>query len=248
MYESFAEVYDTLMDDVDYDAWADRYAMLLEDAGIRSGRVCECACGTGSLTVRLAQRGYQMTGVDISASMLRVAELRCRQQGVQCSLVRQDMRHLTLPRKVAAVLCTCDGLNYLTDPKGVLEFFSAASAALCPGGALIMDFSTREKLEQEGDAFYGEERDGLCYLWQNRMNPDTRILSMDMTFFVREEDGRYRRFREEQRQRAHDVREVRSWLAQSGFDLIEEKDAAWFSQVRSGDERLHLCARLNRKD
>ena len=143
MYESFAEVYDSLMDDVDYDAWADRYAMLLQDAGIRSGRVCECACGTGNLTVRLAQRGYQMTGVDSSPSMLRLAEQRCRLQAVQCSLVRQDMRRLLLPRKVEAVLCTCDGLNYLTDQKSVLEFFCAASAALRPGGALIMDFSTR---------------------------------------------------------------------------------------------------------
>ena len=70
MYEGFAELYDELMNDVDYEGWADHYTRLLSIYGIRGGKVCECACGTGSLTLPLQRRGFQMTGVDLSREML----------------------------------------------------------------------------------------------------------------------------------------------------------------------------------
>ena len=70
MYQDFAEIYDRLMDNVDYEAWAEYYARLLSIYGIKSGKVCECACGTGSLTLPLYRAGFQMTGVDLSREML----------------------------------------------------------------------------------------------------------------------------------------------------------------------------------
>ena len=42
MYQGFAELYDELMDDVNYEGWADHYTRLLSIYGIRSGKVCEC--------------------------------------------------------------------------------------------------------------------------------------------------------------------------------------------------------------
>ena len=57
-------------------------------------------------------------------------------------------------------------------------------------------------------------------LWQNRLNRETHVLSMDVTFFVREEDGRYRRFREQHRQRAHSQQELTLWLTDAGFEDI----------------------------
>ena len=72
MYDDFASVYDTLMDDFDYDAWSAHYLALIRSVtGELPRRAAECACGTGSLTVRLTQSGMAMTGVDLSAAMLR---------------------------------------------------------------------------------------------------------------------------------------------------------------------------------
>ena len=164
MYDDFASVYDTLMDDFDYDEWSRHYLRLIRLAtGELPRRAAECACGTGSLTVRLAQSGMAMTGVDLSAAMLRQAEKKARDYGVEAAFVRQDMKKLTLPRRVGAVLATCDGVNYLTTPEDVRAFFGAAYRNLLPGGALCFDCSTRHKLEDVmGDAFFGEERDGAA--------------------------------------------------------------------------------------
>ena len=171
--------------------------------------------------MRFAQAGLSVIGVDLSASMLRRAEEKARKWGVNAAFVRQDMKKLELPRRVGAVLATCDGVNYLTTPTDVQTFFASAYSQLLPGGVLCFDCSSRHKLETVmGDAFFGEERDGLAILWQNTLNRDSHILTMDVTFFVREEDGRYRRFREQHRQRAHDAAEIVSWLEGAGFTDI----------------------------
>ena len=245
MYDDFAGVYDTLMDDYDYDAWSAYYLSLIDDMlETRPARAAECACGTGSLTVRFAKAGLAMTGVDLSASMLRRAEEKARKWGVNAAFVRQDMKKLELPRRVGAILATCDGVNYLTTPCDVRAFFAAAYRQLLPGGVLCFDCSSRHKLEQMmGDAFFGEERDGLAILWQNSLNKESHVLTMDVTFFVREEDGRYRRFREQHHQRAHDEQEIRSWLAEAGFEDIHAYGEMRKDAPKENDIRIHYMAR-----
>ena len=82
LYTSFAEVYDQLMDNVNYEDWADFYAGLLQSGGVGPGsKVCECACGTGSLTLPLQKRGFQMTGVDLGREMLWQAAQKARARG-----------------------------------------------------------------------------------------------------------------------------------------------------------------------
>ena len=244
MYNDFAAVYDELMDDYDYDAWSEHYLALVTGAlGKLPARMAECACGTGSLTVRFAKAGTNIVGVDLSQAMLRQAEEKARKWGVAAQFVRQDMRKLTLPRRVGAVLATCDGVNYLTSESDVRAFFKAAYDALLPGGALCFDISSRHKLEDTmGDSFFGEERDGLAMLWQNRLAPDTHVLTMDVTFFVREEDGRYRRFREQHRQRAHSESEIAQWLAEAGYTKIETFGQMRMDPTKPEDTRIHFRA------
>ena len=243
MYDDFAGVYDTLMDDYDYDAWAKHYLELMRVGGKSPARIAECACGTGSLSVRFASEGLAVTGVDLSNAMLRRAEEKARKWGVPAVFVRQDMKKLALTRRVDAVLATCDGVNYLTGREDVLAFFAAAYAALKPGGMLCFDCSSRHKLENVmGDSFFGEERDGIAILWQNRLNAGNHVLEMDVTFFVREEDGRYRRFREQHHQRAHAQEEIAQWLKEAGFENIGMYGEMRMDLPKADDQRIHYTA------
>ncbi len=247
-YDSFAGVYDQLMDDVDYESWAAYYRSLLLNGEKRKpaelGRVIECACGTGNLTVRLARMGFRMLGLDNSVQMLREAEKKMRAFGVNCPLVAQDMRKLEVPGAAYAVLCTCDGLNYLREPEDVRLFFAAAARVLRPGGLLCLDLSTRYKLEKLiGNSFLGEERPGMAYLWQNSYHSQTQSVRMDITFFVQEDDGRYRRFREEHRLRAYEPEELAEMLHATGFEQIEVFGGMTMQSPKPEDERIHLRAR-----
>ena len=72
-YTSLAQAYDRLTWDVDYAGILDYIEALLRERGKRPETVLDLACGTGSLSVLLARRGYRVTGVDMSEDMLAVA-------------------------------------------------------------------------------------------------------------------------------------------------------------------------------
>ena len=112
-YTDFAEVYDTFMDNVPYEKWADYIADRLARAGIRDGLVLELGCGTGTLTQLLARRGYDMIGVDRSEEMLAVAAQKAAEEGLDILYLEQDMQSFELYGTVRAAVCVCDSLNYL---------------------------------------------------------------------------------------------------------------------------------------
>lgn len=242
MYGGFAGVYDRLMDDFDYARWADYYLELIARAGAEAAHICDCGCGTGSMSIALAKRGARITGVDDSVEMLEVASRKARAQAQKITFVKQDMCALTLARGVDAVIAACDGVNYLLSRERVRAFFTSAYRALKPGGCIAFDISSRDKLERVGRGFFGEEREDVAYLWANAYDPGTRIVEMDLTFFIREADGRYRRVRERHRQRAHDAEELANALQECGFVGIHIYGNMTFDAPGEGEERIHFAA------
>ncbi|MBR5116668.1 MAG: class I SAM-dependent methyltransferase, partial [Lachnospiraceae bacterium] len=111
-YTDFAEVYDMLMDDVPYREWAERIIRILRENGIEDGLILDLGCGTGTLTELLAEAGYDMIGVDLSAEMLDVANAKKVESGHDILYLCQDMRAFELYGTVRAVICVCDSINY----------------------------------------------------------------------------------------------------------------------------------------
>ena len=244
MYEQFAALYDRLMDDFNYPAWADYYLALLKRHGVQPKLLVECGCGTGSMSVEFARRRMKLIASDLSEDMLRAAQEKARKSGVMIPFVQQDMRELSIHRPAEAVLCCCDGVNYLTDRESVCAFFRAAYSALRPGGALAFDISSRYKLKDKmGDAFFGEERDEVAYLWQNQYDAETNVILMDLTFFVRREDDLYERFTEQHEQRAHTKEEILEWLAGCGFVEATAYGDRNFDPPAPDCERIHFIAK-----
>ena len=243
MYQGFAELYDGLMNDVDYESWADHYSRLLSIYGVRGGKVCECACGTGSLTLPLQRRGFQMTGVDLSREMLWQAAQKARKSGIAIPFVQQDMRALNLHKPVDAVLATCDGVNYLLTEEYLLSFFRAAKRSILPGGALVFDVSTPYKLKNVLCAgLMCEDREDVTYLWQNTWNERTKTVSLDLCFFIREADGRYRRMEEHQKQRAWDMNTLKETLWKAGFRAVCLYSEGTLNAAQERDQRWHIAA------
>ena len=81
-YSALAPVYDRLNRDVDYAAWADYleecFRTYMEK---KPDLILDLACGTGAMTLELARRGYDMTGLDLSEEMLAEADAKARNAG-----------------------------------------------------------------------------------------------------------------------------------------------------------------------
>ncbi|MCE5235031.1 MAG: class I SAM-dependent methyltransferase [Clostridiaceae bacterium] len=236
--DRFARVYDALMADVDYALWADYLASFLP----RGASVAECACGTGELTLRLKRMGYEVTGMDISAEMLRVASEKARAAGLKIPFVQQDMRVLSLHKRADAVICACDGVNYLASMDAVRRFFKSACKALKDGGTLLFDISSRHKLSRTlGCNSLGYDDGELAYVWKNCYDPKSRLIEMELSFFAREGE-RYERFTETHVQRAHSEKELISALHAVGFTEVRVFEAFTRDAPKTGSERLQFVA------
>ena len=216
MYETFARVYDTFMDEVPYDEWAACLIRELRRDGIRDGLVLDLGCGTGQMTRRLAEAGYDMIGVDLSADMLQIAQERKGKHDIL--YLQQDVRAFELYGTVRAVISTCDSLNYVTDPEDMVRVFSLVNNYLDPGGLFLFDLNSVGYYEKLcADNTFAESRDECSFIWENSYDPETKINEYDLTLFLLRENGMYERFLETHRERAWGVREVEEMLLRSGM-------------------------------
>ena len=239
-YSAFAAGYDRMMGDVDYDGWAGYIDGFLKEDGARS--VLECACGTGSLTIRLARMGYEITGSDLSGDMLMVARQKALDAGLRSlPFICQDMRRLALHKSVDAVVCACDGVNYLLD--GAEDFFRAAHGALKPGGLLLFDVSSVYKLSAVlADNTFAATGEDWAYIWENQYHPRSGRVDMVLTGFLKQGAG-YARFEEQHSQRAYPEEELRSSLAGCGFGDVRVYEAFTREAPSPTAERLQFTAR-----
>ena len=125
-YTSFAEVYDTFMDNVPYEEWADYLEDRLKEYGVKDGLVLELGCGTGSMTELLAEKGYDMIGVDNSEDMLEIAMEKRIESGHDILYLLQNMQEFELYGTVRAIVSVCDCVNYVTE-KNELQKYSVWS-------------------------------------------------------------------------------------------------------------------------
>ena len=242
-YKDFAEVYDRLMNaDVDYEKWADYIENLFDYCGVNPSLVCDVACGTGNITIPLARRGYDMTGVDVSESMLNVA--REKSDGLSILYLCQSMTKIDLYGTMGAFLCMIDGVNYCLSPKSLLTFFTKIKTCFTDDGApFIFDISTEYKLKNVigSNTFVHPDRD-IFYTWQNRYIESKRLSDMFLTFFVK--DGHsYRRFEERHLQRAWREEEIRALLQRAGFNKIDVFGELSFDKPKKNEERIVFVAR-----
>ena len=126
-YDVFSGFYDRLTDNVEYEKRADYFCRLLSLCGIKDGILLDLACGTGSISVAMAERGFDVIGVDCSVGMLNAAQQKMFESGKQMLLLNQSMEELDLYGTVDCAICVLDGINHLDGEESVRGAFSKVS-------------------------------------------------------------------------------------------------------------------------
>lgn len=241
-YEFLADSYDRLTRDIPYGEILDFYQRIMALYGKTPRTVLDLACGTGSMSVLLAQAGYQVLGVDRSEQMLTVAydkamELKENRPYFIC----QPMEKLRLAQPVDCAVCCLDSLNYVTDPALCRQAIRRIYSQLKPGGLLIFDVNSEEKLRSlDGQIFLDEDDDVYC-VWRADFDEARRICTYGMDIFTRA--GRlWQREGEAHEEYAYTRRELTEYLEQAGFSQIRCFGDRKLTPPEENEQRLYFAA------
>lgn len=244
-YSSFAAVYDTFMDNIPYDEWAEYLISLLKEYAVEDGLVLDMGCGTGSMTELLAEAGYDMIGIDNSEEMLEIAMEKRADSGLDILYLLQDMREFELYGTVKAIVSICDSVNYITEDEDLVEVFRLVNNYLDPKGVFIFDFNTVYKYREIlGDQTIAEDREDCSFIWDNYYYEDERINEYELSLFIREEDSElYRKYQETHLQKAYDLETIQRLIKKSGLEYITAYDAFTKDAPTEESERIYVIAR-----
>lgn len=242
MYDEFSKIYDTLMEDVDYNAWTEYIVKLFEKHDVKPNNILDLACGTGNITIPLSKSGYSMYGIDISESMLTIAENKARSNKCKIKFIQQDIRKLNLSEKFDAVTCACDGINYIIEEKELIHALSRIYNVLNDGGIFIFDISSYFKLRFIlGNNTLFEEKNDICYCWENEFDLSTSMVKMKLNFFV-PKDSLYHRFEEVHYQKAYKNSFVINSLKSCGFSKVNCYNCFSLDEPKETNERVAFVA------
>lgn len=243
-YAGFAAVYDLFMDNVPYEEWCGSIVETLKENGISDGLVLDLGCGTGVLTELLAGSGYDMIGVDASEEMLELATEKREKSGHDILYLLQDMREFELYGTVRAVVSVCDSMNYIMEEAELLSVFRLVNNYLDPGGIFLFDINTVYKYETLlAENTIAENREEGSFIWENYYDPEERINEYDLTLFIRQEDGLYRKYEETHFQRAYSVERILELLREAGMEVLAVRDVQTGGAPERTSERLQIIAR-----
>ncbi len=243
-YSVFAGFYDVLTDNVAYPVRAEYLYGLFSRFGVRHGLLLDLACGTGSLSVELARRGFEVIGVDNSPEMLAVAAEKAAEQGQDILFLCQNMQQLDLYGTIDAAVCTLDSLNHITRPREVQAVLQRVSLFMNPGGIFIFDVNTPYKhREILGNQTFVYDLDNVYCVWQNEYASQTQAVSISLDFFIRGKDNIYVREREFFIERAYSREEWKQWIQAAGFELLGEYAELTESAPKENTQRIIYVVR-----
>lgn len=240
-YTFLAESYDLLTTDVGYPQWADYIQWHFSRQKDEIHTVAELACGTGSLTRILAERGYEMTSIDLSPDMLSVAAQKCEDLPVQ--FLCQDMSKLVLLEPVDAIICCLDSVNYVTKPAALQRAFRRVYRYLKPGGLFLFDAKTPLALENADDQMYLDETEEVYCVWRGEYDSKRRICGYGIDLFTLREDGAWERQCEYHEEYAYTPAELEQYLFEAGFRNVKQYGNLKKRSPGNGEERIFFAAR-----
>lgn len=241
-YSVFAQYYDALTGNVEYAKRAEYLLDLSERLGHRPSLALDLACGTGSLTLELFQRGVDIYGADASVEMLSAAREKCVAANADILFLCQKMQSLDLYGTVDTVFCTLDSINHLQGREEVQKAFSRISFFMDLGGWFFFDMNTPYKHEKVlGNNTFVYDTEQVYCVWQNRFSPANCKVDIHLDFFEREGKS-YFRSTEHFSEYAYSEEEVRSMLEKAGFGSVHVYHEMSFDTPAPESQRLVYAA------
>ena len=194
----------------------------LAELGVDPHSLLDIACGEGSFAVGMAEKGYQVTGLDQSHEMIGLAKDRSRKAGTSVRFLVEDMRSIPFTAEFDLVTCFFDSLNYMLTVRDLRSAFQNACDALRPGGLYIFDMNTIYGLAVDWmreETYIQNEADDFIEIHRQSYDYENQVATMEVTIFVKR--GKlWKRIKETHRERGYPIADIQFLLSETGFEIV----------------------------
>jgi SAM-dependent methyltransferase len=218
-YEAFAPFYDAFTADSDYEAWTAHVLELATRLGLGGTTLLDVACGTGKSFLPFLDRGFDVTGCDVSTAMLAHAT----RKAPEVMLVEADVRELPHIGSFELVTCFDDSLNYLLEERDLARALDSIARNLSPSGLALFDLNTLLAYRTTFAMDSVTARDGTVFAWHGEASGDAAPGSRAdavIDIFAPLVDGLYERIRVRHAQRHFPPDRVTALLEGAGLECL----------------------------
>jgi ubiquinone/menaquinone biosynthesis C-methylase UbiE len=244
-YNRFAYVYDQLMKDTPYDQWVEKVVRQAKKYQVQAKTILDVACGTGELSVWLAEAEFQVTGVDLSEDMLAVAHAKAVDRGLPIQFFQANMTEMEDFGVFDVITIFCDSLNYLQTEAEFVQTFQRVYELLQTNGLFIFDVHSLWKMNHIfKNQIFAINDEQISYIWQCFEGEWPNSVEHDLSFFVLDEQtNKYDRFDELHFQRTFSTHQFEQWLIDAGFEILEVTADFTEDKPKEDSERIFFTAR-----
>ncbi len=242
-YEVFADFYDSLTNNVEYQKRAEYIVNILQNKYKHDlGITLDLACGTGTMTILLKEMGVDVYGIDGSRDMLSIALQKSAEKDLNILFLCQKMQSLDLYGTIDTCICTLDSLNHITDENVFKKAIEKVAFFMNKDGYFLFDLNTIYKHRKIlSDNTFVYETDEVYCVWQNTPR-ENDIVDIDLDFFVKENQI-YHRFSESFSERAYSLEFVEKVLIECGFEVVGIFGDMTENPPKSNEERIIIIAK-----
>jgi SAM-dependent methyltransferase len=198
-------------------------------------KILDVPCGNGRISLELASRGFNLTGVDIASEFIEEARARSAERNLEIAWLNQEMRDLPWSEDFDGLFCFGNSFAYLDD-QGNSDFLQAVSRTLKPQARFVIDAPAAAEcllpsFEEQGRYELG----GITLLIDRRYNHEQGRVFIEYTFM---RDGKTET--RPSSQRIYTYRELVKLLAEAGFEINAAYSSLNEDLFKLGSKRLLL--------
>lgn len=239
-YTKLADIYDVVMEDVNYDLWADFIDAIILKHHPDTRSVLELACGTGSLAISLDElECYDIVATDKSPQMIEKAHKKNKAFRCNVNFRVMDFLDINLDQKFDVVFAVFDSINYLHNPDQIINFLDEVKKVLTPSSLVIFDFTTPKNSIQAIDYLNNEEgyADNNLRFFR-KSSYDAKEKTHKNEFMIEkladDQETVLEQFREVHQQKIYTLQEMLDIIDQTTYNILAKYSGFEFEEA---DER-----------
>lgn len=243
-YGEFADYFDYLNGDAQYQKRTKYMLELFDRFGTRPKILLDLACGTGEFSVRFAKKGFEVIAVDCSENMLAVARDKAQSAKQDILFLCQRAEELDLYGTVGGAVCCFDSINHITDIPTLTKALKRVSLFLEPDGLFIFDVNTVNKHQNTlGNNTFVYNEDDVYFVWNNEYNNKNHTVNINLDIFKSMGKDEYKRIKQNIVERAYTQDELDKMLKKAGLEVLAVYDDMSFNTPNEQSQRIYYVTK-----